>query len=394
LADADKRPGSRDISDLKARLGLKKGGAAAPGKKGVVPPPGTRGGAVPPPPGVEPPRPKASDDPFGALNQAAQARPAPAPEIIVVEKGGTEHKIERRGLLIRLAITAAVALATMIVGCFVGGVGKNNAQYNRVIADSGKMAEEVGKARKSISGYELVFKRSIEDRKELIDALDKVKYEAPDTEVFYKSWLYELETELVGDTLTFAQRSNQLAVDMRAHIDQTRKDFDLLKKVADNIKAVQPKETENKERYSAYRFAIMLSIPTDEEEAQGKQFGATFVEIDLPICADTKQASPNGECSGERSGFRYRADPNQAWKDGQLAPKGAAVPGDKLVPLLPSGVINVLAATPGPTLAEQAYAKRDADLRKAASDLVQLGTYIEGKLEAKSRESTRFTFFM
>ena len=87
MADADKRPGSRDISDLKARLGLKKGGAGAPGKKGVVPPPGTRGGAVPPPPGVEPPRPKAGDDPFGALNAAAQTRPAPAPEVIVIEKG-------------------------------------------------------------------------------------------------------------------------------------------------------------------------------------------------------------------------------------------------------------------------------------------------------------------
>jgi hypothetical protein len=393
LADADKRPGSRDISDLKARLGLKKGGAAAPGKKGVVPPPGTRGGAVPPPPGVEPPRPKAGDDPFGALNAAAQTRPAPAPEVIVIERGGEADKIEKRGLIVRIAIIAAVGLVTMVVGCFIGGAGKGNAQYNRVIDDSAKVAEEVGKARKSISGYELVFKKGIEDRKELLEALEKVKYEAPNTETVYKSWLYELDAELVGDILTFAQRGNEMAIAMRAHIDQTRKDFDLLKKVSDNIKAIQPKETENKERYSTYRYAVMLSIPTEEEAAQGKQFGASFVEIDLPICSDTNQAAASGECSDKPSGFRYRGDPNQAWKDGSLATPGP-VPGDKLVLILPSGVLNVLAATPGPTLAEQAYAKRDADLRKMATDLVQLGTYVEGKLQAKAGESKRFTFFM
>ena len=58
MSQNPKRPGSRDISELKARLGLKKGaaagGAAQPKQRngaGVVPPPGLN---LPPPPGVKP----------------------------------------------------------------------------------------------------------------------------------------------------------------------------------------------------------------------------------------------------------------------------------------------------------------------------------------------------
>src|SRR5690348_3416141 len=59
LSDS-KKTGSRDISDLKARLGLKKGGAASQtgatprangASGGVVPPPGLN---LPPPPGLAP----------------------------------------------------------------------------------------------------------------------------------------------------------------------------------------------------------------------------------------------------------------------------------------------------------------------------------------------------
>lgn len=393
MADADKRPGSRDISDLKARLGLKKGGPGAPGKKGVVPPPGTRGGAVPPPPGVEPARPKASDDPFGALNAAA-SRPAPAPEVIIIEKGGPVESVERKAAMVKFAKIGGLVLVPLILGVVVGQIGSKGSQYNRVIDDSGKIAAEINKSRKAISAYELVFKKSIADRTELNAALEKIKYEAPNTEVVYKSWLYELDPELVGQTLQYVSRAAQLAVDVRAHIDQTKKDFDLLKKGADAVKATQPKETENKERYSAYRYAILLSIPTEEESNAGtKKFGAQFVEIDMPICNDTRQASPTYECTDKPMGFRYRADPGSAWKDGTLA-EANAVAGDKLIPLLPSTVVDVLAKQSGPTLAELRYNQRVLDLAKVAGELVQLGTYIEGQLDAKSRESKKFTFFL
>ncbi|HTM19480.1 MAG TPA: hypothetical protein VL172_03200 [Kofleriaceae bacterium] len=392
MADADKRPGSRDISDLKARLGLKK--APGKGKGGVVPPPGTRGGAVPPPPGVEPPRPKAADDPFGALNAAAN-RPAPAPEVIVIEKGGAADKIHRRGIIVRLAITAGVALLTMIVGCFMGGVAQKAKQHNQAITDAGKIADEIGTSRKSLAPYDNAFKKGYTDRKEFVDALDKIKFDPPDPKVVYESALYGQKAELVGQVMQYVAVANKLSSDIRSHIDQTRKDFDLLKKGDDNLKAATPKETENKERYSQYRYAIMLSVPTEEEATSGaKKFGATFVEIDMPICAENNQASQTYECADKPSGFRYRTDPGQAWKDGKLAAGNAAVADGQMVLMLPSTIIDVLAKTNEPTLAELRYNQRVLDLAQQTAALVQLGASLEGQLRAQADEKKSFTFFL
>src|SRR6185369_15649323 len=88
------------ISDLKARLGLKKGAQApATGQTranggaggGVVAPPGMN---LPPPPGMAAPQPaqpaipNAADDPFGAMNaMAAHGTVQRAPEIVIVNDG-------------------------------------------------------------------------------------------------------------------------------------------------------------------------------------------------------------------------------------------------------------------------------------------------------------------
>ena len=88
-----KRGGSRDISELKQRLGLKKattptagataGRPSGPPVGGVVPPPGL---APPPPP--QPVIPNAAEDPFAAMNaMAAVGTVQRAPEIVIVNDG-------------------------------------------------------------------------------------------------------------------------------------------------------------------------------------------------------------------------------------------------------------------------------------------------------------------
>src|SRR5205085_12703644 len=115
-----KRTGSRDISDLKARLGLKKGGAAPTtgqtrSTNGVVAPPGLN---LPPPPGLEPPKPagpvipNAADDPFGAMNaMAAVGAVHRAPEIVVVTNDG--KPVESVGQKSAFASVAAIALPAL-----------------------------------------------------------------------------------------------------------------------------------------------------------------------------------------------------------------------------------------------------------------------------------------
>src|SRR5688572_10148020 len=122
---SDKKAGNRDISDLKARLGLKKGGAAAPAAAtrgngqsgGVVAPPGL---AVPPPP-AQPVIPNAADDPFAAMNaMAAVAQSKPQKEFIIGNGGKpVEHVGERSSaaLILKMAVPGVIAL---IVGIAIG----------------------------------------------------------------------------------------------------------------------------------------------------------------------------------------------------------------------------------------------------------------------------------
>jgi hypothetical protein len=87
-----KRGGSRDISELKQRLGLKKAAPPAAagrpgngGTGGVLPPPGLN---VPPPQPPQPVIPNAAEDPFGAMNaMAAVGTVQRAPEIVIVHDG-------------------------------------------------------------------------------------------------------------------------------------------------------------------------------------------------------------------------------------------------------------------------------------------------------------------
>ena len=137
MSDA-KKTGSRDISELKQRLGLKKGAAAASQSGsaprangapsgGVVPPPGLN---LPPPPGVQtaPPQPQlpnAADDPFGAMNAMAHIGTMQrAPEIVIVNDGKPVEQVgasKRAGTIAKFAIVGAVPL---VLGIAVGKIAK------------------------------------------------------------------------------------------------------------------------------------------------------------------------------------------------------------------------------------------------------------------------------
>ena len=138
-----KRTGSRDISELKQRLGLKKGAQPATGQTkanggtgGVVPPPGLN---LPPPPGMAPAQPaipNAADDPFGAMNaMAAVGKVQRAPEIVIVNDGKPVENVGSKSMgatIARIAIPAAVAL---FAGIAVGKIGTGAATHNEGLSD-------------------------------------------------------------------------------------------------------------------------------------------------------------------------------------------------------------------------------------------------------------------
>src|SRR5690606_24256258 len=142
LSDA-KRTGSRDISELKQRLGLKKGATPATGPTranggaGIAPPPGLN---LPPPPGVQPPQapiPNAADDPFGAMNaMAAVGTVQRAPEIVIVNDGKPVENVGAQSSGASIAKLAVPAVIALIVGLAIGKIGTSASSYNAGLSDA------------------------------------------------------------------------------------------------------------------------------------------------------------------------------------------------------------------------------------------------------------------
>lgn len=215
MSDA-KKSGSRDISELKQRLGLKKGAApAATGQPrsngapsgGLVAPPGLN---LPPPPGVvtQPPAPalpNAHEDPFGAMNaMAAHATVQRAPEMVIVNDGiPVEHvgQSSPASTLLRIAVPAAIAL---IVGVAVGKIGTGAGFYNDGL--KGARAILGDKQAPSTVAY---LKRQLSDLDTILDEAKTKKNFRPDLEV--DKQLKEFATKLdVNSPLVFRAKENTL----------------------------------------------------------------------------------------------------------------------------------------------------------------------------------------
>ncbi len=408
MSDSDKRPGVRDISDLKARLGLKK----KRGKKGAaIPPPGAGGAPVPAPPGAAPPQPTAATDPFGAMNVAASQRAAQAaargPEIVVIEKGEEVETVERKSQILKGLKIAGIIILPLAVGIAVGQISMSAKQYNRTIRDAGMIQEDVKVVRKSLVPLQYALldakkKGFPPNDPDLAKELEGITIAEPNTARVYKSWLYEMDSTLVQDVLTFYTETLQLTQDLQTHVTLTKRDSKgatLLQEAADNEKAAEPIKTESGDAYTPYRFAMYVEIPTQQDlkdPDSKKVAGAKLVEIGQPVCEDRKP-SETGECPGKPIGFRYRLDATGKWGLKELAPlqPGAtSVEVDKLLVVYPTGVIDALIKNNEPSVAELYYQERLRLMTEKVSNLIEIGTDIEGKLKAKSNESKRFTFFL
>src|SRR5262245_61594130 len=166
MSDKGKKPGARDISDLKARLSLKRG--ATEGKPGgPVPPPsaGKGAGYVPPPPGVTPPQPAVPDarqDPFGAMNaMAAQGAVTRAPEVIVVDKSSVEQ-VHGQPRLAKYGRIGLLVGAPLIVGFILGGINHQRSRLNATVDDAKDVAEEFSDQGKQLEALNNVLLRAKE----------------------------------------------------------------------------------------------------------------------------------------------------------------------------------------------------------------------------------------
>jgi len=427
LSDA-KKPGSRDISELKQRLGLKKGAAAATGQTsrangapsgGVVPPPGLN---LPPPPGVaqsapQPVMPNAADDPFGAMNaMAAVGTVQRAPEIVIVNDGNPVEHVGQTSSAATIFKIAVPALLALVIGVAIGKIGTGASNYNdglkgaKAILGDRSTASTVAYLKKSLSDLDTAldeaktkhgFKPDLDVDKQLKELAQKLEVKSEMDRVLHQAEHQITDPEVVGQLLSFYAG----VAEVKDMIDQHNKAA-----VIDDMSLKKGKEAADQATVQEgllagqIKYGVVVQAPTDTEKVD---FGAKVVELAGVYCNGSK--TPAAKCAeGESpSGFAYRNEPGQSPAlQGDLATSGSdSVPSKKLLLLLPNGIRDSLIKGGEPTVSEVFYTRRLKAIYdrvhgktgqdgKAAGGLLDDGNKLETRLQAEAAKGSRFSFFM
>jgi hypothetical protein len=419
LSDA-KKSGSRDISELKQRLGLKKGAAAPSGQRangapsgGVVPPPGLN---LPPPPGVvtQPPQPaipNAHEDPFGAMNaMAAHASVQRAPEMVFVNDGvPVEHvgQASHASTLLRILVPAVIAL---VIGVAVGKIGTGASAYNdglkgvKAVLGDKQTPSTVAFLKKELSELDTAlddaktkksFRPDLDTDKRLKDIAAKLEVKS---EAVFRSNINALDVESAGQMLSFYAGVAEVKDMIDQHVKAALGDDMSLKKgkdAADAADAASPQ--------GAFKYGILIQSPTETEKSE---FGAKVVLLSGVYCGGGGSPVPRCGEGDSPSAYAYQNDPGATPIKGDYVSSGGDnVPTKKIIPLLQNGVRDSLIKGGEPTVSEFYYTRRlraiyDRVHGKVGQDgkpsggLLDDGNKLETRLQTEANKSTRFSFFM
>lgn len=405
-----KRGGSRDISELKQRLGLKKGaapGAAANrpagngGTGGVVPPPGLN---LPPP---QPVIPNAADDPFGAMNaMAAVGTVQRAPEIVIVHDGKPVENVgavSHGATIAKIAVPAVVAL---VIGVVIGQIAKGANLYNEGLRDArsilgdDKAPSTVKNVKKALSDLDGVldemktknnFRPDAAADKKLADVAARLDVKAQT--VFRTAGA--LDSEVTGLVMSFYAGAAEVKGMLDAHVKAAKSDDLALASGKSAAAAAQVKDHDNAALASinAVRYGALIQAPTETDKSD---FGVRIVELGPPYCGGPNPVT-SGKCENNESpsAYAYRNEPGAVWTKGDLAASGSdAVPTKKLLLLLPNGTRDALIKGGEPGASEVFYVKRLRSLTERTKKLIDEGNKIEQRLQVESNKSSRFSFFL
>jgi hypothetical protein len=104
-----------------------------------------------------------------------------------------------------------------------------------------------------------------------------------------------------------------------------------------------------------------------------------------------------GKCDNNEapSAYAYRNEPGAVWTKGDLVTSGSDnVPTKKVVLLLANGTRDSLIKGSDPGASEVFYVKRLKALTDRTKKLIEEANKLETRLDAESRKSSRFSFFM
>ena len=265
MEDKNKPGKPRDISDLKARLGLAKPGAApkADGNAGAAPhttptggvPFGGGGGGaatfgsgspasrpLPAPfqqPAAAPP--DARKDPFGAMSASVQPAAAPAYHAYVDDGKPVENVMAKRAHRASRITIAVFALLAFVVGYWWGGIIFDRKMHNRTVDDAQQIKEEVeGMKKLRVQIQDLLLKNQQAFPTGapdfgLIDGLDKLgELKPPNQQKLFQTNYMRFENIAIDELFNYYNDTISMYEQIRRHVAMSQRDKDMLTQAAAN----------------------------------------------------------------------------------------------------------------------------------------------------------------
>jgi hypothetical protein len=394
--DENKKPGPRDISDLKARLGLKKTAAMPAAAPTTTPPHGQPGTPSPsgygapapqqpsgppppfgrreePPPPAAPPDPRR--DPFSAQQQAAAANLAAFYGMGHALPGSADsvgnEPLSKPKPWGRIAGVLAIAAIPFVIGNACGRIQRDRIEYNTTTDQAGQIREEVERMSKTLSSVVDMLNSTPAGRKgdvdiELSAKLGAMDLKKPDTVRIFHTNYNSLEPVIVERLMQYYDGTIKLYDEIAIHAKKVENDKDALVRMA----TAGAKSDKN--------YGVIV-------EPQGGLMLAKFVEVGTPVCPKEGQVDCN---ANELKGFQIRMDSGSGW--GTRPVKGK--PEQIVMPLQQTPLFKAVAAGNPDFLAVKDYARRMAEIKTQAAMLMNQQKDVLADLKKASERPKLFAF--
>jgi hypothetical protein len=363
--DQNRKPGAppaKDISDLKARLGLKRPDAApAPGAPGPGP-------AGPRPAGLPAGFPQARG-PVPGMGQAAPAAPPPAHDpyagmkpqqgmfdLRTIDDGvAIENVRSGRG---KAAVVMAVIVggAAFALGAGMGMAGVGRANMNTANHAAKTVKSELDNMQKTLNqigtAVAMSQQRQARDKKDLLDydpalitELEKIKLDPrPDTSKIFRVDYFRLEDVVVDRLFNYYYDSIALYNEVERHIKKTHADAESLKAYLAKSGAATSKN-----------YGLVF-------DTGGSIVVGNLVEIGDQVCKGGGK-----DCGAkELTGFQVRINTGAPWVDKK---SGAKLDTGNVVPIKPTPLMDAVMAGSPDQVREEAYKQRLANMRSIVGRL-------------------------
>ena len=364
--DQNRKPGvppSKDISDLKARLGLKRPdgagapGAPAPGPGGPARPasggfPQQAGRAPAPVPGPQSARPAPQAAPPAAANPySGMKAPKGGFEIRSADDGIPAANV-RSGRSTAVLITAVVVGAgAFVLGGWAGGISMARNNFNTANSAARQVKTEIEGMQKTLGQIGAVIadsnKRLTADKKDvltydpqMVANFEKIKLDPrPNTAKIFRVDYFRLPDADVDKLFNYYYDSIALYGEVERHIKKSKADAESLKSYAEKSAGATTKN-----------YGVVF------DNSAGMLIVANLVEVGEPVCKGGGKDCP----AADMTGFKVRSNTGAPWVDRKSTAK---LDVGNVVPMKPTPFMDAVMTGSPDQVRQESYKQRVASIR-------------------------------